>query len=190
MDVKGILVQAEETVREAGIPDDLRVTAFAKAVDLISGPGRSAGESRGSSAVPARAGSDDAEDALDEIGQKLKLEPEIIGEVFHEEDGEIEITVPSAKLDAGKKGGTRQLALLIAAGRQGAGLEEFTSLDVVRKVAEDYRRYDQANFAKAINEMSDVFNFRGTGRGRSVKVSRPGWEAATQLVKALGGGEN
>lgn len=186
-----VLVAAIRAIEEAGVPDDLRVVAFQRAIDLIAAgiPAVGTPQRGAEMALVLVNGVEEVVDTpLARIAQRLKLDPEIVGEVFHDADGEIEITVPSAKLETGKKGATTQLALLLAAARQGAGLEDFTPFDVIRKVTEDYRRYDQANFSRSINEMSDVFNFRGTSRNRSVKVNRPGWEAAAELVRELGGG--
>jgi hypothetical protein len=120
----------------------------------------------------------------------LKLDVAIIEEVYYVQDGEIKLALSTGKLESGKKAGTRQIALLLAAGRQAAGLEDHTSFDKIREVAEDYRRYDSPNFARTLSEMEDEFSFQGSSRNRSVRVSRPGWEAASRLVNALGGGDS
>lgn len=186
-----VLRAAKEAVKEAEIPDDLRVIAFEKAIDLVSGGiSRVNGKASdvGSTPHEEMPGSD-ADSALHRLARKLKVDVELVGDVFHEEDGGLRVVVGAGKLARGKKGATQQLALLVAAARQATGTEEFTVVDRVREIAEEYRRYDAANFARTISEMTDEFNFRGSARQREIKVSRPGWEAAARLVTQLAGGE-
>lgn len=186
-----VLRAAKEAVEQAGIPDDLRATAFEKAIDLVSGSialTNGKGSDHRSSPHLETPGSEQ-DSALLRLARKLKLDAELVGDIFHEEDGELRVVVGAGKLNRGKKGATQQLALLVCAARQAIGVEEFTSFDRVRKIAEEYRRYDRANFARSLNEMMDEFSFRGTARQREIKVSRPGWEAAARLVTQLAGGD-
>jgi len=192
MDVSNILITANQAVEQANLPDDLRVIAFSKAIDIVSGTQAIAQNMSNGTAVKRTSdrNQDSENSALSRIARKLKIEEDVVREVFNEHDGEIEIIVPSAKFETGKKPATKQLALLVAASRQAAELEEFTSVDVIREVAEEFRRYDQPNFARTLAEMENDFRFRGNMRNREVGLSRPGWESATKLVSSLAGGEN
>jgi hypothetical protein len=190
MTVQDVLADALAAVEGAKIPDDLRQVAFAKAVDLL-GPGIPAPVGRAGAAPratePATSGALDG--LIGKIALRLKLADDVVGEVYHDEGGALEIMVPPTKLKSSKSQATKEIALLVAGGRQAAGLEEFTSVDEIRKVATEYKKYDQANFATAISAMSDVFNFRGSGKSKLVKVSKPGWDEVNQLVGRLGGAE-
>lgn len=193
MDVDKVLSEALRAIDEAKIPPELRSVAFEKAVDLISGNGRQHGTANGASQTSSQQREStvttSAGNAVDRIAARLKLDPEVVGEVFAELDGDLAIIVSPRKLIEGKSGGTKQLALLLAAGRQAAGLEEFTPTKLVRDVAEDFKKFDSPNFASTLGSMSNEFNFHGTGQSRSVKLSRGGWEDAANLVRRLGGGE-
>lgn len=192
MDVKDILAAAEKAVDEAGIKGDLRTIAFEKAVELVAA---SAGMPVGKAATPSGAGaaaktrtpSDGS--LLASVADKLKLDVETVKEVFHEADGKFDIIVPSSKLEKAKSTGMKQIALLVAAARQGGELEEFTDADQIRSFAEQFKKYDGGNFATDLQSMTDEFRIRRDGRKIYVKLSRPGLERATELVKKLAGEE-
>lgn len=44
-----------------------------------------------------------------------------------------------------------------------------------------------ANFATTIKRMGHVFSFRGRARQLEVRLTRPGFEYAADLVRQLGG---
>lgn len=66
-------------------------------------------------------------------------------------------------------------------------MEEWTSTDIIKDHCENFRKLDSGNFAKAIGDTSDSLLFKGIGRNRSVKVSKPGWEEVTRLINKLTG---
>jgi hypothetical protein len=198
MEVKDTLAAALKAVTEAEIPAELREVAFAKAVDLLAAkiPAAPANGTSGAvndAATPAEAQSGgqtvapSGVSALDRIATKLGVDRELVEEVFAETDGSIDITVSPRKLAPAKQEASRQIALLITAGRQAAGVEERTATDVIRAKCEEFRKLDPTNFGKAIGGMHDEFSFQGPPRKRLVKLSRQGWPAAVDLVKRLTG---
>jgi len=192
LDVKDILVEAARAVEEAGLSTDLRQAGFEKAVDLIATkhgivatvgapPAPSPPAATPGSGTPAETGP-----LLDRVAERLKVDRETVTETYHERDGAFEIVVPASKLDADKAPAAKQLTLLVAAARQGSGTEEWTHIDNIRRVAEDFGRYDPANFASAVRATQGC-QFRTENRKILVRLSRPGWESATALVKKLAG---
>jgi hypothetical protein len=191
MDITTILVEARRAVENAELPAELQQTGFAKAIDLLSPVERGTLPQRGIASrqsLPLHL--EKGSSALDSLADKLTIDVSVIGEIYHEQDGELEVTVPVGKLEAGKMAGTRQLALLVTAGRQGAGLEEYTSIEKIRAFAELYKRYDSPNFSRTVEGMKDEFSIRKDGKRRLLRVSRPGWEAAAKLIRELGGIES
>lgn len=191
-DVKDILTEAAQAVDEAGLSADLRQAGFEKAVDLIASkrgivaaaPGAKRDATAAADAgTPAGTGS-----LLGRVAERLKVDFDTIAEVYHERDGAFEIVVPASKLDPDKAPAAKQITILVAAARQGSGTEEWTHIDHVRRVAEDFGRYDAANFASAVRATQGC-QFRTENRKILVRLSRPGWEGATALVKKLAGVE-
>lgn len=199
LDVKKVLKQAIDAVNDAGIPDELKPLALEKAIDLYAGTGTTSvaggggggtsggGGGGGDGGGGASAVGDDAT-AIQKIAAKLKVDPETVGEVFdHDGDG-LRIVLGASKFDAARRAGTKQIALLFAAGRQGMGAQEWTPVKDIREVVRDYNRFDSANFATTISQMDGLFLFKGNNaHSREVKVNRQGYEEAATLIKELTG---
>jgi hypothetical protein len=194
MEVREVLVAALKAVDDAKLPPELQAVAFGKAVDLVA--------ARAGSPVPQMqpvrrdhaAGEQPAAESspLDRIAARLKLEVEVVQDVYHYDDERgLQIVVSPRKLEKQLGGAAKQLALLVAAGRQASGLEdgEWTDIAEIREVCQEYKKLDPSNFAAHIKSMKDEFNLRGSGQKRLVKVTRPGWDAARELVEKLAGAE-
>lgn len=83
--------------------------------------------------------------------------------------------------------GTQQIALLVPAGRQPGGWEEWTPIERIREVCRDYGRFDVATFASTVKRMGDLFSFRGRARQLELRLTRPGFEQAGELACELSG---
>lgn len=192
MEVKDILVTAAKAVDDAGIKENLHQIAFEKAIEMIAAsagtPVGKVSPPLGSADVAGTTGGD--ETLLGKVAAKLKLDLDTVKEVYHEADGRFDIIVSPTKLEKAKSAGMKQLALLIAAARQGAELEEFTDAEHIRYFADEFKKYDSANFATDLKGMEEEFRIRREGRKILVKLGRPGWDRAAELVRRLGGAEH
>jgi hypothetical protein len=196
--VTQVLKAALAAVTDAGIPPELQATALEKAVDLLAATPANkpvAPNTRDeTSRVGDRVGGTEPRGVspLDKIAENLKLSREIVGDAFHYDDeAGLQIGLGTTKFESAKSAGAKQLALLIAAGRQAAGLEEWTAIKDLRELAKDFGRFDSANYSATIKEMHDVFMFAGTSAmDRKVKVNRRGKEAAAALITKMTGNES
>lgn len=180
--VTDILRRAAEAVVAADLPENLRNTAFGKAVDLLTQGPPAGSQVRSAFGSETSRGTDDP---LQAIGAKLGLERSLIDEVFEVENGNVNLTIARSKLEPKKAAGTKQIALLLAAARQGAGIEDWTEGRTIRAVASDYGKFDGPNFASSISELGDYFSFSGSGSGRRLKMRRAGFEEAASVIKKL-----
>ncbi len=188
--VSEILVAAREAVDAAGLPEELRAVAFEKAVVLLAG---GPVPPSGSAALSGETGAPHSGEAktVETVAAKLGLPAETVGEVFHVENGELTIVLARSMFEETRAGATKQLALLIAAGRQAGGWDDqWTATPVIRSVVDEFGRLDPPNFASAIREMEDVFSFTGNRQNLRVKVRTHGFDEAAALVRALTGGES
>ena len=171
---------------------DLRPIAFSKAFDQIAGvpaaaapPGPGAGGSGGG-------GGDGAplSDAIGRIAVKFGVEAEIVERVLDVDEDGVHLSVPRSALNDTKKVAMREVARLIAAARQAAGVdEEYTQFAVIRDTCDDRGVLDSANFAAAMQSLDgDGMRFRGTGRSREVKVNAAGYEKAAGIMRRVAGG--
>lgn len=191
MELHEMLAAAQKAVEEAGVADDLREVAFEKALEILTTGGIVAGEGRMLSGAGQAISPDDSQGSssppslVQRLASRLGVSEIEAGEIFFERDGDLDVTAPSSRLDSSKKGGTEQLALLLASGRQAAGLEEWTHSSRIREVCNFYGKFDSNNFAYTLSKMDDVFQIRGRGQDREVRVKLPGFERAAELVREL-----
>ncbi len=191
MTLSDILVEALRAVEEAKVPPELREIAFAKAIDLAAGTEQAAPRSavRPQQEDSGRPGGSGAlsGSVLQRIATKLRLEEAVVGHVYNVDgEGRLELVISQGRLPAAASAATKEIGLLMAAGRQASGVDaEWTATEEIRKVCEHFKRFDGPNFASTIKSMDDVFLMRGTPRKREVKMTVPAWEAATALVKRL-----
>ena len=130
-----------------------------------------------------------ASDGLGAIAQKLSLPPEVVAEVFDISSGTLDVVIGFSRLADGDAAGTKQLAILVAAGRQAAGIDTdgWTPAAEIREICKEFGKYDQANFGSTLKSMDRVFSISGSGRDRKVKMTRAGWEHVADLVSELTG---
>lgn len=185
------LEAALEDVEEARVPEHLQEVAFAKAFDLHAGLTTPREPSPFHPVVDAGAGPNDASersDAISKIASRLGVDGGTVSEVYAVIEDELQLIIPAGKLAGRSATGAKEIALLLAGGRQAAGVEEWTSWDTIREACQEFKRYDSPNFAKTMREMDDVFNERKLSeRKMAVRVAKPGWEPLAALVRRFGG---
>jgi hypothetical protein len=187
MDVSELLRQAAAAVDRAELPPEFRATGFAKAVDLLlAGAAAASVPTRlpGTSAPPRLA---TPGDVIGRIAERLQLSREAVDHVYALDGENVDVVVASSRLGASKRKGTQEIAVLMSAGRQAVGLEEWTAMAPIRSVAEAYKRYDGPNFAKHVRALDGECNFQGTAQQLRLRLTRAGWEAARALVARLAG---
>lgn len=127
------------------------------------------------------------DDVMGRVGAALKVDRDTLDLVYALQDGEPHVVISAKKITQNKAHAARQLGQLVAAARQAAGLEEWTSVSTIRKIVSDYGRLDSGNFASAIQQMDSVAVIRGKGQQREVKITKPGMEATAELINTLAG---
>jgi len=127
--------------------------------------------------------------ALAKIAAKFNVDGESVGEVYEADGDSIKLIIAASKLEQEKRAATKQIALLVAAGRQAADIDPgWTESRVIREICDDYGKLDSGNFAKSVRDQGDVFSYDGSGQSLKVKVNRAGFERAGETVKQLTGG--
>jgi hypothetical protein len=126
-------------------------------------------------------------DLIAKIAAALKLDHELAERIYDVKDGELGYVISARRLAADKANATRQLAAIVAAGRQAAGLEDWTPVSVVREVVHDFGKLDAANFAGYIAKLDkdDAYLVRGKGANREIKVTRSGLDPVGELLTSL-----
>ena len=189
MEIRDAITMARSAVEEADLPEQWQERAFGEVLKrLLAGdaPTASRPAERAAVAVPggAVAGS-----GLARVAARLTVPENALADVFAVEDDSVTLHVASGKIAPTKSRATREVALLMSAARQAAGIDEsWTDVSHVRDALSQYSRYDISNFSKYLRETGDLFNFRGKPV-QQLRLTRPGWEAAAELVKTLTGSQ-
>ncbi len=124
---------------------------------------------------------------MGKVSAVFKLSLDILEQVYDDQDGEPALVISPKRLSDNKAEATRQIAQLLSAARQAAGLEEWTSAATIRKVVTNYGRMDTNNFAAILKGMDNVAVIRGQGQSRELKITKPGTEATSELINSLVG---
>jgi hypothetical protein len=197
VDYREILIKVLEDLDAAEVPEDLREVAFTIGINTLLGatpqapaPQQPAGSSSRPDEVtfPAQGTAPTADSPGAQLSARLGVPYEDVIEVFNFGDKGPELVIGSGRLPSQVAAATKEIAVLIAAARQGIGLEEWTAFGDIRDVCATYGRLDSANFASTMKELESYFGFRSPSpRKREVKLNRPGWERASELVMRLVG---
>jgi hypothetical protein len=188
MEIKDALSAARLAVENAGLPEAWGDIAFGEVLrsllgtQAVSAAPPVVAPGLGKPASGSTAG-------LGHLAARLGVSDSALADVFAVEDDNVSLYVASGKLPTTKSKATREVALLIVAARQGAGIDDsWTDVAHVRDALTQYNRYDASNFSKYLRDTGDVFNLRGKPV-QQLRLTRPGWEAAVELVKSLTGSE-
>jgi hypothetical protein len=186
-----LIKAAHKAVAESSIPKQFEETAFAKAFDFLA---------RDAAPVERQQRSIEENDSdhatqldgsrMDKIAARLKLPKDVVNEVFYDDGEALGISLGPSRFDSAKARAAKQIAFLVAAGRQAGGWDtDWTQQTELRRVCDDFGKFDSKNFATTIGEMTREFGFSGSGAKRKVKVNRQGYEDAANLVRELVGGD-
>jgi hypothetical protein len=183
-EVSHLVAETLQCLESTGVPDDLREVAFGRVFDALASSARPTLNLGAASEIPVA-----TDDALGCIAAKLDVSHESVDRVFFRDGDRLDLVVGPSRIETAKSRATEQIALLIAAGRQAGGIDEdgWTSVDPIREVCENFKRYDPSNFATTIKDMGDLLTVRGTGRDRKVRMTAPAWRRAAELVSNLAG---
>lgn len=185
MDWQETLARAEQIVDESKIAPDLRPTAFGRVLDVLLGKPRNQASAEDdiddSKSDPA------TDDVLSLIASKLSVPRDAVENIYFADESGLNISLPSSRLDSSKKAATKQLALLVTAGRQAGGIDKegWTAASAIREVCLEYGVYQEKHFAETLGELGDTFHKRGTPKNREFKLKVPGSEKAAALIKGL-----
>ena len=185
---------ALEAVEAAGVPEDLREIAFTRALEVTLGPvvpiaPVPPGQSPIGTHAPAPELTPpaDAGSQIARLASKLGIDVPTAAKVYDIDSDGLHLLLSPKKFDDKVTGAMQQIARLIVAGRQAAGLdEEWTKLKEVRAACENRGKYDGSNFSTYIKKLDgDGFRLKGTGQSRELKANASGFEKTGELVKEL-----
>jgi transposase-like protein len=184
MEIMDALALTRRSVEDADLPEPWGEIAFREILHSLL---RSQAPDDAMDSRTLRTGlpASEAGSSLARLAARMGVAEDALADVFGVEDDAVTLHVASGRIPATKSRATREVALLTVAARQGAGIDEsWTDIDYIRDTLSQYNRYDMSNFSKYLRDTGDVFNFKGKPV-QHLRLTRQGWEAATELIRAL-----
>lgn len=188
---RAALKEILEDLDAANVPPDLREVAFTLGMNVVLGttsspPAQTEPLSVRQVDAPTLGTAPTGDSPAAMLAARLGVSYEDITEVFSFGEKGPELIVGSGKIPPQAAAAAKDIAILIAAARQGIALEEWTAFSDIRDACSQYGRLDSNNFATTMKELDPYFSFRSPSpRRREVKLNRPGWEKAAASVKRL-----
>jgi hypothetical protein len=178
-EAKQLLSDVLKIIEDMEVPQDLRQPAFEQLWARLGRP----------VAAPTETGQEQpiASEPLKALAKRLDIDPVQLADLYATaEDGSLDVQVPSSKLPDQKAAATKELALLVCAGRQAIG-EHATAAATIRNACNQYGKLDGANFAATMKDADHLWMIAGQGREKTYKLRNPGWEEAKKVVERLAG---
>lgn len=178
--VAEVLRDAVRAIEKAGVPPELRSAGLPEAVRLLTRPAQTSESQKVDRSHAAQEGETPS---LEKLAQRLGVSLAVLEDLFYIKDGTLHLIVPSRKIATGKREGTGEIAVLVTAGRQGAGLDDdLTAVSEVRHWANEMGRYDEKHFGEHLDTVDDVVTIIGKGRGRKLRAK---WHEMDQLREII-----
>ena len=196
MDTEGVqelLAAAVAAVDQAGVPDDLRPTAYASAISLLTADRAlyvtGSHQEALPDELPRRLGSASGTDrvnatgsCLEKIAAGLGLPLHKVQRVYASKDGAPHLILSSKRLPKTKSAAAFDIALLEMAGRQLSQTDDYTEGQALRETVKRYGKFDRSNFAGTMKSLDNLILTIGKGAGAKRKLTQPGIDAAADLV--------
>lgn len=172
---------AVEVLEHEAVPGDLRAPAFtAIYADLRDEGGPVATDQR------RHAGHAASGAPLERLAKRFGIDPSALETVFDFDDDGAHLVISRSALHDTKATAMREVAILTVAARQGAQLEEWTSINEVRQQCDERGVLDRSNFANEVGRLDgEGVRFRGSGVKRELKMNQAGFESAASLVRRI-----
>lgn len=194
-DVTALLASAVKAVNASGADGELREEAFRVAVALLSGGSVTSANvtpvahSLDPASTPTGPGNNgqeapDSDDPLDLVARFTGCDSDVLHRVFAVQDGVPELKVPTKTLPSKKSQATADIALLVMAARQGAGVDDYTESETIRDATKAYSKFDSNNNASYLKPLDHFVLKQGAGVKTKRKLTKPGIEAAAEKIVA------
>lgn len=182
MEIGLAIKTAHDAVAGADLPPGLQEAAFGEVLRHLL---RDSAQPSEAGVVHAGPVADDAA-GLARLSARVGVSEAGLADVFEISREYVSLHVASSRINSAKSRATREVALLVCAARQGSGVDDsWTAVGHVREALQQYNRYDTSNFATYLRGAGDAFNFRGKGTSLEMRLTKPGWEMVSTLIRSL-----
>jgi hypothetical protein len=178
--------QAWEALNDSEVPRELYPAAFGSIYAFLAQDGPAAATPNNKKS-PGGGGEAPGEGGLSAIAEKLGIEEEDASYLFDIEGRDLYLTVSRDRLAKDRADAMREVAFLVVAGRQAAGLDtDRTDSGHVRTQGVHLNVMNKNTFREEMGKLSPYITAKNSGRfARSLKMTRGGFDEAAKLAKRI-----
>ncbi len=192
-ELESLVTKAQEATRNLESAE-LRKVAFEQVLDhLLANYGHEAVADPNLKVSPGRLGTESEpadgvlaseQQRIDALARYFKISPDEVQHLFDATEEQPNLVVSTKQLASSKAQAAREIALLVTGALTALGLETTTSH--VRDVADDYGKYDNANFMTTLTNMVEISVLgKRRSQNRIIRMKVAGVEAAQDLATRI-----
>jgi len=189
MDYREAVEAAAKAVEGLKLTPEQSTVAFQEVLRAALTAGSSDTEPKKSASVLGTKPAVGLDGPAQRMAARLNLDTELLSRLFAFDLEDAQLEIELARLPEAKAPASQLLALITCAVRQLGYGEEETSVDEMRRVCEEFGKYDESNYAGKLKTLAPEFvRLGGTARKFTFKLTRPGVERVRAILLELSGG--
>jgi hypothetical protein len=179
--------QTWEVLQSSDIPEPKQEIAFGAVFAFLAEGGGAAGPSAPEGGRPGPAASDEQATGLAGIAKALKVDEETASYLFDIDGRDLDLTISREVLSSDRATAMREVALLVVAGRQAAGIDkDRTDSNHVRNQGVHLGVMAKNTFRQEMGALNPQVTSKPQGRfGRALKMTRIGYDAAGRIAQRI-----
>ena len=178
--------QTWEVLQSSEIPEPKQEIAFGAIFAFLAQGGTVSGPAAPED-QPGPAAADERATGLAGIAKALKVDEETASYLYDIDGRDLDLTIARDDLSSDRATAMREVALLVVAGRQAAGIDkDRTDSNQVRKQGVHLGVMAKNTFRQEMGALNPQVTSKPQGRsGRALKITRIGYDAAGRIAQRI-----
>jgi hypothetical protein len=179
--------QTWEVLQSSVIPEPKQEMAFGSIFAFLAQGGTTSDPSEQETDPLGPGAADERATGLAGIAKALKVDEETASYMYDIDGRELDLTISRDDLSSDRATAMREVALLVVAGRQAAGIDkERTDSNQVRNQGVHLGVMAKNTFRQEMGALSPQVTSKSQGRvGRALKMTRIGYDAAGRIAQRI-----
>lgn len=179
--------QTWEVLQSSDIPEPKQEIAFGAIFAFLAEGGTASGQSALKADRPDPTAADEQATGLAGIAKALKVNEEAASYLFDIDGRDLDLTISRDDLSSDRATAMREVALLVVAGRQAAGIDkDRTDSNQVRNQGVHLGVMAKNTFRQEMGALNPQVTSKPQGRfGRALKMTRIGYDAAGVIAQRI-----
>jgi hypothetical protein len=179
--------QTWEVLQSSEIPEPKQEIAFGAIFAFLAQGGTVSGPATPEADQPGPAAADERATGLAGIAKALNVDEETVSHMYDIDGRDLDLTISRDDLSSDRATAMREVALLVVAGRQAAGIDkDRTDSNQVRSQGVHLGVMAKNTFRQEMGALNPQVTSKPLGRsGRALKITRIGYDAAGRIAQRI-----